>query len=68
MSSLTLSTCLTRLWVLAEPLLRGTAEMKPVDKISIALLSLAITLSAYSTAYSILARYYAEMALAVVSA
>ena len=67
-SSLTLSTCLTRLWVLAEPLLRGTAQMKPVDKISIALLPLAITLSAYSAAYSLLARDYAETALAVVSA
>ena len=65
-SSLTLSVGFTRLWVLTEPLLKGTALL-PVDKLALVLLSFSCALSAYATTYSLLARYYAELSLAVTS-
>ena len=65
-SSLTLSVGFTRLWVLTEPLLKGTALLQ-VDKLALVLLSFSCALSAYATTYSLLARYYAELSLAVTS-
>ena len=64
-STLTLSTAFTRMWILIDPLLRG-AVWHSRDLLSVVLLAASLSLSAFVTTFSLLERHYTELLFAEV--